>query len=151
MHGEIVLVLVEGSLESEVHVSENVNTQDVATDQAVFSRSLQKQNPIEIVSLEEVLEVNSLLNDTLLLGGIEASSIDECQLEISGEWVAVGISLFVSEIISGNMVCHFWFKSESISSVVFQEWIHFLGGFCDIPLIDSIIPFLYWISHFFFL
>ena len=76
LHAEIISVLAYNSSECEALISKEDGASCETSDNAESKSTTTEQEPVEIVSAEEVLKENSLLDDTLLFGSVEATSVD---------------------------------------------------------------------------
>lgn len=75
------MILADGSSQGEALVTEQACAQDDAADDAVDEAAAGEKDPVEVVSLPELLEEHSLLHDTLLLSSVETTGIDESELQ----------------------------------------------------------------------
>ena len=144
LEAQPVIVFGDSSSKGEIWVSEKNGTTNKATNQSEFCRSSQEHGPIEVVVSPIFLEVNALFDNTLLLGGVEATCVDNRQLEPGSSWISVTETTlvespeFVGELESLRPV------SELVSSEVSKEiWVGLSGLFLKIPLIEIVLPSLY--------
>ena len=75
LESEPEVVFADSSSDSKVWVSEKDSSSDKASNKSVLGRSPEEHGPVEVVVLPVFLEINSLLDDSLLLSSVEAASV----------------------------------------------------------------------------
>ena len=100
LHAEPVLILAHSSSESEALVTEEVGSRNETTHNTIGEATSCKEEPIEVVSGPELLEEHSLPHDSLLLGGIKATSINNGKLEPSSGRISMGMRSLVAGKVS---------------------------------------------------
>ena len=90
-----------------------------------------------------LLEINTILHNTLLLGGVKATSVNDTKLKPRSCWVTMGpsfLSVTVEQIIQSSSLR---VESEVVFSEGGEKVLICLGCFSlEIPLVDSILPLL---------
>ena len=88
----VVVVLAHGALHSQIGRAEENNAGEEAADPRVFNTSSCEGDPVEVVCLPEASEECAALKNALLLCSVNATAIEETELEPGSARVAVGKS-----------------------------------------------------------
>ena len=120
--------LGDASLPGDIGVSKEVSSRDDSSDDTEPEGSLHELDPVEVVVPPEVLEVNSLLDDSLLSGGVESAAVDDGHLEVLRGRVSVTERGLVELVPSSVGEVILDIVTVWLSSVAVEE---FLVGFVD--------------------
>ena len=93
------------------------------------------------------LEEDPLLNDPLLLGGVEAARVHQAELQPRSHWVAVRVSRLVAGQVGRGGERRLRVEGEPVATVVLQPRVHLPRGLSHVELVDIIVPLLYF-AHF---
>ena len=91
-----------------------------------------------------LLEVNTLFDDSLFLGGVETAAIADRELEPGSGWVSVTQTTLVVSPELVRELLGLWPVGKLISTEVSEQlWVSFTGFLLEIPLIEIVLPSLY--------
>ena len=89
LHGEHVMVSANGSSQSQLLISEQGSAEEETSGNTIDKATSSEEEPVKVVGVPVLLEEHSLLDDSLLLSGVEAATIDDGQLHVGSGRIAM--------------------------------------------------------------